>query len=272
MHKNYLGACSLFLRVVQWTALLRKSSSSLSLPHPSLHEHRPSVSVSRDNQPDKTSPASSLEGDQSGYSTKWAQSDHQEEVAASRRDTKVFGATSKPCLNNATLCSNDDHTKSRNLVNNSNNRRYSDTLSISQSKYRPQYKNEPHNQDKEADILENSPLKSVDWNKISPSRMIMNHYHSNLDSSVCVSSDSQKAVSNRQDISALFGTYSSLTNMGMKFKQGFGGDKHHSPITKNYMNHRMHSSDFKTSPLQCVPAAYATISSSAFRELTQKVK
>ena len=170
---------------------------------------------------------------------------------------------------------NNSNVVKRNLTNSglfsSNGRRYSDSMPLNQSKYLQHHHDQTKHQSMPGDhYAANGSRKTIEWQKFPSSPTANNFYNANIDNTRLTSSDSQKVIGNNHaDVNSLFGTYSSLTNFGSKCKENLYREK--SPnVAKNFIPHRM-STSFQTN-LQCVPSSYATISSSAFRELTQKVK
>lgn len=79
-------------------------------------------------------------------------------------------------------------------------------------------------------------------------------------------------IKSRQDITSLFGSYSSLVNLSNQRKSLSGVPAQTPAFSSKNCGYRGNNLAYEGATKQCISPAYATISSSAYRELTQKVK
>lgn len=140
------------------------------------------------------------------------------------------------------------------------NRRNSDSFSLTKVRKLQQKLNEP----------KRSLQHDVDFFN---HRNSQNGWSNGFSSISSASEDSSSKMNrSRQDISSLFGSYSSLVNLTNQRKSISEMPAKLQHFSSKNFGFRNNNIAYEGPALQCLSPAYATISSSAYRELTQKVK
>lgn len=177
----------------------------------------------------------------------------------------VFNNAPKNAVNRCSTAVNGRGKNEENQTLAFQNRRNSDGVSLSYIKNLQSHQQSNHRLNESDLVNKTSSLSKNSLHKLSSEFLT----RCTPDFSSIIQSDNKKH--GRQDITSLFGSYSSLTNLGTAYRAPSNLDRSKINSSRNFSYH-MNTIPYQSPSMQCVSPAYATISSSAFRELTQKVK